>query len=131
MKARILVVDDEPGFTTLLKYALEGDGYYDVREENDSTRAVDTAREFDPDVVILDVMMPEVDGSDVAARLREDARFSRTPIIFLTALALGNEAMPGKSHRGGQTYLPKDTPMDKLIDCIEEKIGRGNSAAVE
>ena len=122
MKTRILVVDDEPGFTTLLKYSLEGEGYYEVREENDSTHALEAAREFGPDVVILDVMMPDVDGSDVAARLREDARFAHTPIIFLTALALGNDAPGGIPKKGGQTYLPKDTPLDELIDFIEEKL---------
>lgn len=124
MKKRILVVDDEPGFTTLLKYGLEGEGYYEVYEENESPRALIAAREFDPDLVILDVMMPDMDGSDVAERLREDSRFKHTPIIFLTALAINAESSVGVSKPTAQTYLPKNTPIDKLIECIEEKIGR-------
>ena len=122
MKKRIFVVDDEPAFTTLLKYGLEAGGYYEVYQENDPNQAVAAAREFDPDLVILDVMMPDIDGSDVAARLREDSRFAKTPIIFMTALALGSDGSPASSRRGGQTYLPKDTPLETLIDCIEEKI---------
>jgi DNA-binding response OmpR family regulator len=124
MKKRILVVDDESDFTTLLKYSLESDGYYEVEQENDPTRALATAREFDPDLCILDVMMPDLDGSDVAARLREDIRFAHMPIIFMTALVLGTEVPAGMNDRGGQTYLPKSTPIDKLIDCIEEKMTR-------
>ena len=128
MKKRILVVDDEAGFTTLLKYGLEADGYYDVHEENDANLALKAAREFDPDLVILDIMMPDIDGSDVAARLREDSRFARTPIVFMTALVLGNEAPLG-GKKGGQTYLPKTTPIDKLIECIEEKLGVRSAVA--
>lgn len=124
MRKRILVVDDEPDFTSMLKSVLEADGYYEVHEENDSTRAVATAREVDPDLIVLDVMMPEMDGSDVAARLREDHRFGATPIIFITALVLGHEAAPGTVNHGGQTYLAKSTPIDKLIACIEQKMPR-------
>jgi CheY-like chemotaxis protein len=131
MKKRILVVDDEPGFTTLIKYGLEGVGGYEVNEENDPNRALATARQFDPEVVILDVMMPDVDGSDVAAALREDARFAQTPIIFMTALALGSDGSPGSSRRGGQTYLPKDTPLEALIECIEEKIKARKTATAQ
>src|SRR5205823_2776644 len=102
----------------LLKYSLEADGYYEVHEENNAMEALATARHFDPDLVVLDIMMPDIDGSDVAARFREDARFARTPIIFMTALVLGSEAPFGGTKRGGQTYLPKTTPMEKLIECI-------------
>jgi two-component system alkaline phosphatase synthesis response regulator PhoP len=89
-----------------------------------------TAREVDPDLIVLDVMMPELDGSDVAARLREDRWFRDTPIIFLTALVLGHEAPPGTRPARGQTYLPKSTPIDRLIDCIELKIEQSAAAMV-
>ncbi len=124
MKRRILIIDDEPGFTTLLKHSLESEGYYLVEEENEASHALIAAREFDPDLFILDVMMPEMDGSDVAAMLRADRRFKYTPILFLTALALNAEPPVVSSPCGGQIYLPKDTPIDKLMACIEEKIGR-------
>lgn len=124
MKKRILIVDDESGFTTLLKHSLESEGYYLVEEENEASHALIAAREFDPDLVILDVMMPEMDGSDVAAMLRADHRFKYTPIIFLTALALTAEPAPDSSPCGGQIYLPKNTPIDRIMACIEEKIGR-------
>ena len=124
MKTRILVVDDESEFTHMLRVHLESDGYYDVQEENDANNAVMAAREFEPDLIILDIMMPEMDGSDVAAKFRDTSQFARTPIIFMTALVTGNEATTGPDKPGCQTFLPKNTPIDKLIDCIEEKLAK-------
>ena len=122
MRKRILVVDDEPEFTTMLRHSLEAEGYYHVCTENDANRAVQSAREFDPDLIVLDVMMPDLDGTDVAARLREDRRFAHTPIIFMTALALGAGSSFGDCRKGAQTYLPKTIAIEELIDCIEEKL---------
>lgn len=121
MKKRILVVDDEPDLTRLLKLQLEAEGYYEVREENDSTLVLQAAREFDPDLIVLDIMMPQVDGTEVAVRLKEDVRLAHLPVIFMTALILGDEAPLGSCSRGGQTFLPKMTPLPKLMACIEEK----------
>lgn len=130
MKKRILVVDDEASFTSMLKHSLENDGYFEVQEENDATHAMEAAREFDPDLVILDIMMPEIDGSDVAIRFKESSRFANLPIIFMTALVMGNEAPLGSCSRGGQTFLPKTTPVEKLIACIDGKIGKQAPIAV-
>ena len=71
-KQRILVVDDEPSITRLLKLNLEQTGRYEVRVENLGARAYEAAQEFMPDLVLLDIMMPDMDGSDVAASLKED-----------------------------------------------------------
>jgi CheY-like chemotaxis protein len=122
MKTRILVVDDEPDFTHLLKVTLEAEGYYEVREENDAAAALSAAREFGPDLVVLDIMMPEMDGDEVAARLRNDPFLRDVPVIFMTALVSRQEAPEGTCQSGGQTFLPKDTPVDKLVECIEQKL---------
>jgi CheY-like chemotaxis protein len=124
MRKRILVIDDEPEFTTMLRHTLEAEGYYHVCTENDPNRAVQSAREFDPDLIVLDVMMPDVDGTDVAERLRDDRRFAHTPILFLTALALGAGSSFGDCRRGAQTYLPKTIATEELIDCIEDKLSQ-------
>ena len=124
MKTRILVVDDESEFTHMLRVHLESDGYYEVQEENDASNALMAAREFEPDLIVLDIMMPEMDGSDVAAKFRETSQFKRTPIIFMTALVTAGEAKPGSDKPGCQTFLPKNTPIDQLIDCIEEKLAK-------
>jgi CheY-like chemotaxis protein len=129
MKKRILLVDDEPDFTDTMRLVLEADGYYEVAVENDALRALSAAREFDPDLIVLDVMMPEVDGTDVAATLREDPRFANVPIVFMTALVSTQEAKG--AHGAKNTYLPKQTPVDELIDVLEEKLAGTRALAVE
>jgi CheY-like chemotaxis protein len=69
---RILVVDDEPSVTRTLKLNLEDTLRYKVRTENDATHAVAAAREFHPDLILLDVIMPGLDGCDVSVRIHTD-----------------------------------------------------------
>ena len=128
MKKRILVVDDEPDFTNMLRLTLESHGYYEVREENDAEAARAAAREFDPDLVVLDIMMPQLDGSEVAAALKEDPMTREVPVIFLTALVSREDAPMGTCSSGGQTFLPKNIRIEKLIACIEDKIGKQQTA---
>ena len=129
MKKRILVVDDEPSFSHLLKHTLEAEGYYEVAEENDAARAAGTARAFDPDLVLLDIMMPDLDGTEVAERMKADRALRDVPVIFMTALVTAADAPEGSCSRGGQTFLPKNVRVERLIDCIEEKLGQDTVAA--
>jgi CheY-like chemotaxis protein len=69
---RILVVDDEPGVTRSLKINLESAGSFDVTIENRAVNALKTARRIRPDLILLDVMMPEIDGGEVASRVEAD-----------------------------------------------------------
>jgi CheY-like chemotaxis protein len=84
-KKKILIVDDERSFTGLLRVNLERTGRYETREENDSRKAVDAAREFQPDLVLLDVVMPHMDGGQVLAGIQGDKNLKDVPVIFLTA----------------------------------------------
>src|SRR4051812_1526863 len=84
-KKRILLVDDERSFTTLLKLNLEETGNYEVRVENWPEDAFKAAKEFKPDLVLLDIIMPRVPGGNVAAQITEDPELKDTPIVFLTA----------------------------------------------
>ena len=129
MKKRVLVVDDEPEFTNVLRLSLESHGYYEVREENDAEHARAAAREFDPDVVLLDIMMPEMEGNEVAAALKADPMTRDVPVIFLTALVSRDDAPMGSCSSGGHTFLPKDIRVEKLIRCIEDKISQHHAAA--
>ena len=128
MKKRILVVDDEPEFTNMLRLSLESQGYYEVREENDAEAARAAARLFDPDLVILDIMMPQLEGSEVAADLKADPVTRDVPVIFMTALVSREDAPTGTCSSGGNTFLPKDIRLDKLIACIEDKISKRQPA---
>src|SRR2546423_519190 len=96
-KTKVLIVDDEPSFTRLLKLNFHHTGRYMAETVNDATEAVQVAERFAPDIVLLDVMMPGLDGSEVADRLHALPRFHNLPIIFLTAAVKKQEV----ASRGG------------------------------
>lgn len=91
-RRRILIVDNDRDSTHRVKILLEKTGNYFVREENDSTRAHQAARNLRPDLILLDIMMPEADEGEIAARIKADPELRTTPIIFLTALVTKSEA---------------------------------------
>ena len=118
-KKRILLVDDEPGFTRLLRLVLPR---YEICEVNDARRAVETAQSFRPDLILLDVIMPDMDGGTVAAQIREDKSLRNVPIVFLTAVVSEKEvANQGKI--GGFPFLAKPVTKEKLVECINLHIG--------
>jgi DNA-binding response OmpR family regulator len=123
-KKKILVVDDEGAMTRMLKRNLEATNRYDVRTENTSTSAVTAANEFLPDLILMDVMMPGMDGGDVAAKIKEDKRLSHIPIVFLSAIVKKEETRPTGSNIGGLTFLAKPVKLDDLITCIENHLGK-------
>ncbi len=122
-KRRILIVDDDRESTHLVKILLEKAGHYLVLEENDAAKAHQTARNFRPDVILLDIMMPETDGAEVAAQIEADTELCGTPIIFLTALVTMPEAKHGLRIEGHRS-LPKPIHIPELINQIEESLPR-------
>lgn len=117
---RVLIVDDESGFTRLLKLTLERTGRFIVREENDGTKAWLAARDFKPDIIFLDVIMPKIDGGEVAQKIREDPSLANIPVIFLTAIVSAAE----DGHQfGGYPFLAKPVGLATVIACIEKHLG--------
>lgn len=121
MKKRVLVVDDEMDFTHMVKMVLEMTGDYTVREVVYAASVLEMAREFKPDVILLDCMMPGMDGGEVAAQIQNDPALKDTPFIFLTATVAAPEKSGSGCFGGEQTFLPKPIQLDGLIACIEEK----------
>jgi CheY-like chemotaxis protein len=115
---RILIVDNDKNTTHLVKILLEKTGRYLVFEENDSTKAHQTARNFRPDLIFLDVVMPDRDGGEIAAQIQADPELQNTPIIFLTALVTRAEANAGL-HIDGHSFLAKPINLQELIHTIE------------
>ena len=95
MKKKILVVDDEASLTRMVKANLERTGKYEVRTENMGSKAIEAAREFKPDLMFLDVMMPDMSGDEVAAALREDSELNDMKYVFLTAIVTNRQLDPG------------------------------------
>jgi len=118
-KLRVLIIDDEEDFTKLIKLNLERTGQYEVRTENNGLLGLATAREFKPDFIFLDIIMPDIDGGDVCHQLENDDEIKGTPIVFLTAIAKKEEIEQNRGAIGGHPFLAKPVNVRELIDCIE------------
>src|SRR5450756_1130580 len=105
MKKRILVVDDEPAMTRMIKLNLEQTGRYEVRTENLGRMAIAAAREFRPDLILLDLMMPDMLGSDISAQLQADPELRAIKFVFLTAMVTKEEALRSSGQIGGQAFI--------------------------
>jgi CheY-like chemotaxis protein/class 3 adenylate cyclase len=106
--ARILIVDDNPTNVKVLQTRLAAEGY-EVITAGDGEEALATARQHTPDLILLDVMMPKLDGFEVCRRLRADPSFPFTPIVLVTAMADSKDIVAGLE-AGGDEYLTK--PVD-------------------
>lgn len=123
MPKKILLIDDEAGFTALLKMNLERAGGYEVRVENDSTKALAAARDFLPDAILLDVVMPAMDGGDVQVQLQEDSVLRKVPVVMLTALVDSTELSEGAvAESGSQMVLPKPVNLELLLRVLGEVV---------
>ncbi len=121
-KKRILLVDDEPSVTQTLQMYLEATGAYEVRAENDATLALAAAQEFEPDLIFLDVVMPEKDGAALAEEISADATLKDVPIVFLTALVTEKEVGREGRDIGGYPFVAKPLDPEKIVECIEKYV---------
>jgi CheY-like chemotaxis protein len=120
-KPYILIIDNSRDFTHAAKVALEKTGRYVVCEENDSSKAHQTASSLRPDLILLDIAMPETDGGEVAAWIQSDPALHRIPIVFLTALVTTAEGRSGLRIQG-HSFLAKPITIDELIKGIEANL---------
>lgn len=128
VKTRILVLDDEVDFSQLLKLSLEQTGDFEVRVANTPLEGLATAAEFEPNLVLLDVMLPEMDGGEVAARLQADPKLSGVPIIFLTAAVRRAEVSSRNGRIGGLPFLAKPVDLPELIACMNDHLQKASAA---
>lgn len=114
--AKILVVDDEPEITEIVETFLTENGFK-VKTENEPGRAIEKARGFKPDVILLDIMMPGVDGYDICQALKNDPEFSNVPIIFLTGKDRADDM--GRSFKsGGDMFIKKPFSCERLLEIV-------------
>jgi CheY-like chemotaxis protein len=121
-KKRILVVDDEVSATRLLKLNLEQTNQYVVRTENDPRKALAAAAEFHPDLMLLDVLMPGMDGGDLASLLLADPVLKSVPIVFLTAMATKTEVHRRAGRIGGLPFLAKPVDLNDVLACLKRHL---------
>jgi len=115
-------VDDEESLARVLKYQLEETGLYEVQTERRGTAALEAARQFKPDLILLDVIMPDIDSTEVAAQLHSDPTLQWVPIVFLTAITKREEAADRGGQIGGNPFLAKPVEMDEVVACIERHV---------
>ena len=122
-KKKILIVDDEEDFIKLVKLSLEATGNYEVKTENKGLSALAVAKEFKPDLIFLDVMMPDIGGEEVVGQMKEDVSTKDIPVVFLTAVADKEKvASWGRYYLPGYPIVTKLISAKELIDTIEANI---------
>ena len=114
--ANILLVDDEPNILIALEFLMNQQGYT-VETAKDGQTALKIMESFTPDVVLLDVMMPGIDGFEVAKKIRENSVLDNTQIIFLTAKGTKEDRKKGYKS-GGEIYLIKPFNNEELIEAV-------------
>ncbi|MDA8736294.1 response regulator transcription factor [Opitutales bacterium] len=119
---RILVVDDEPDVTELLKYKFEQEGYR-CQVLNDPLLFASVARDFEPEIMIFDIMMPELSGLQLCRMARADPLLKHVPIIFLTARGEAEDRIQGLEI-GAEDYLPKPFNMRELSIRVGKLLAR-------
>lgn len=123
MKKRILAVDDDPSITRLIKLNLERTGLYEVRTENLGPKAIDAAREFLPDLILLDVIMPGMLGSQIAEQLQADPQLCAVKFIFLTGAVTKDEELGSEGRIGGHTFVAKPFSAEELSRVVKLYLG--------
>lgn len=120
-KPRILIVDNSLQFARSARLLLEQSGKYVACSVIDPCRALETARSFKPDLVLVDLVMPQEDGPQVAAQFEADWALHGVPIVFLTSLITAEEAKDGRRVYGHR-ILPKPTSGSRLFELVEQNL---------
>lgn len=122
MPKKVLIVDDEADLVETLKFRLEATGYA-VASAGDGQEGLKRVREETPDLILLDVMMPKMDGYQMCRLLKFDAKFKDIPIIMLTARGQEQDKVTGQQV-GADAYMTKPFDSKALLAKIEEFIGK-------
>lgn len=122
---KILIVDDEPNIVLALKYLLQDEGYQ-TREAYDGQSGFSIALEWKPDLAMLDIMMPEIDGLEVARRIRNQTDLNNVQILFLTAKGTSADRIEGYQ-AGAELYIVKPFDNNHILEKVAELLDVENS----
>ncbi len=122
-KPKVMLIDDEVDFTELLAANLEESGF-EVHQINDPTLTVREARSFSPDICVIDLVMPRMDGGDVVNALKSDPSLAATPVLMLTALVEEDPEDRGELQmKGGLPFVSKTSDLIVIINAINRQLG--------
>jgi len=129
MKTKVLLIDDEKGFTQLLRLNLEETGQFEVRVENWAEDAWGAAKEFRPDIILLDLFMPRMPGGNVAALLEADPQLREIPIVFVTAGVRPEIVKQNEGVICDHPCLAKPVTIDEVRQMIGAQVRRRSVSA--
>ena len=116
---KVLIIDDEVDFCYFVKKNLMKDELFDVIIATNGQDGIELAKNEEPDIILLDLFMPDMPGEDVAAALKENTVTADIPILFVTALATNDDIVDSEENKIGNNYiLPKPIRTKKLIETI-------------
>jgi len=123
-RPKILIVDDNPVALSLMRDTLELEESYEVLTTSDPREVLQLCREQLPDLVLMDLQMPRMDGYEVTRRLKADARTRDIPVVALTASRLSVEDMGRAMEAGCAGYLQKPVPRSLLLEAVQRYLRR-------
>ncbi len=123
MKKKILLIDDEEDFCHFVKLNLEETGKFEILTTTSGPEGLEIAKSDSPDLILLDLLMPVMDGSEVAENLLKSEATRNIPIIFVTALTRKKEVASHSGTIGGRTFIAKPVAPQELIAYIEKFLG--------
>lgn len=121
--AKVLIVDDEPNIVLAIEFLLQREGYH-TDKAYDGLQALEKVALFQPDIVILDVMMPGMNGFELGQKIRQMPALEHTKIIFLTAKGTQNDKQTGYAS-GAEAYMIKPFDNDALVTTVNEMMAYG------
>lgn len=132
-KKKILIIDDEEKFANMVKKNLEALGTYEVRVETKGANGLNVVKEYRPDLILLDVIMPDRRGPEVANEIRETDKIKDTPIVFLTATVGKGQSESFGGLVAGRPFtikpaVSKPISTKDLVRCIEENLKKTGSS---
>ena len=119
-KRKILIIDDDQEFLAIVKSSLEKTGEYEVRVESIGQRALPVAIEYKPHLIFLDILMPGMDGGEVASHLKAQSELKYVPLVFLTALVRKDEASARENYIDKYDFITRLPHKQELIGFMEQ-----------
>lgn len=122
MKKKILIVDDDATLASEAKLTLEETGRFDVHYETKAACALKAAQMYKPDLILMDLLMPDMSGAEVSHQLRQDPKTTEIPIVFFTVLVSREEVLENSKMIGGHYFIAKPSTADEIIECIDRAL---------
>lgn len=119
---KVLIIDDEEDFCYFLKKNLEGRGEYKVTFCTSGRQAFNVILKELPDIVLIDILLPDLSGSEIAEKMRGDARTSKIPFIFLTAVIVEDDIKVRGDVIGGNFFIAKPVKIERIVEVITEAL---------